>query len=99
MIPIMSVNPRHVCDAGHVPIANVLVQIKSTVYMFDVSLNLNQNISSWDVSSITNMAYMLAHLNFDQDIGSWDVSSVTDMSLMFFILSLSIRISVPGVQQ
>jgi surface protein len=80
----MSVNPGHVCDAGHVPTTNVFIEIRSTVYMFDVASNFNQNSSSWNVSSVTNMTYMLARSNFDQDIGSWDVSSVTDMSSVFF---------------
>jgi len=44
----------------------------------------NQDISSWDVSSVENMATMFANTNvFNQDISSWNVSSVTNMSYMF----------------
>ncbi len=44
----------------------------------------NQDISSWDVSSVTSMsATFNGAVSFDQDISSWDVSSVTDMSSMF----------------
>jgi surface protein len=44
----------------------------------------NQDISSWDVSSVTNMGAMFLHANaFNQDIGSWDVSNVTNMTNMF----------------
>ena len=50
------------------------------------------DISSWDVSNVTNMAEMFGTENsnsvkrwfkFNQDISSWDVSKVTDMSNMF----------------
>ena len=44
----------------------------------------NQDISSWDVSNVTNMAQLLINTtSFNQDISSWDVSSVTNMTAMF----------------
>ena len=44
----------------------------------------NEDISSWDVSSVTNMVHMFNRANnFNQDISSWDVSSVTTMQNMF----------------
>ncbi len=44
----------------------------------------NQDISSWDVSNVTNMNYLfVGATSFNQDIGSWDVSSVTAMEGMF----------------
>jgi surface protein len=44
----------------------------------------NQNIGSWDVSSVTDMCNMFCQASvFNQDIGSWDVSNVTNMSFMF----------------
>eukprot|EP00978_Attheya_sp_CCMP212_P016980 scaffold44917_cov89-Attheya_sp.AAC.2 len=44
----------------------------------------NQDISSWDVASVTSMRYMFTGATaFNQDISSWDVSSVTDMGLLF----------------
>ena len=51
--------------------------------MFSASV-FNQNISGWDVSSVTNMARLFRQASvFNQDIGSWNVSNVTDMSTMF----------------
>ncbi len=46
--------------------------------------SFNENISTWDVSSVENMRRMFlgAH-SFNQDIGDWDVSSVEDMNRMF----------------
>ena len=43
---------------------------------------IKQNISSWDVSNVTDMNSMFvrAYL-FNQDIGNWDVSNVTDMGV------------------
>ena len=46
--------------------------------------NFNQDISSWDVSSVMNMSYMFYNTTFNQDIGDWDVSNVTNMDGMFF---------------
>ena len=47
----------------------------------------NPDISSWDVSNITNMSYMFGSKEmivfFNKDISKWDVSKVTDMSNMF----------------
>ncbi|MGB5272343.1 BspA family leucine-rich repeat surface protein [Eudoraea sp.] len=45
--------------------------------------SFNQNISSWDVSNVTDMNTMFLLSSFNQDISSWDVSSVTNMSGMF----------------
>jgi len=45
----------------------------------------NENISHWDVSSVTNMAFMfISARNFNQDLSNWDVSSVENMELMFY---------------
>ena len=49
--------------------------------------NLNgfdEPISTWDTSSVNDMAYALAGLeSFNQPIGTWDTSSVTNMASMF----------------
>ena len=53
--------------------------------MFDWCESFNQDISTWDVSKVTNMSYMFEHCyKFNQDISSWDVSKVTKKSRMFY---------------
>jgi hypothetical protein len=43
----------------------------------------NQDINSWEVSSVTSMSGMFAYSAFNQDISSWEVGAVVDMSAMF----------------
>jgi len=53
--------------------------------LFAGYLSFNADISSWDVSQVTNMAYMFYETNFNQPIGSWDVSNVVTMNHLFTI--------------
>ena len=60
-------------------------------------VEFNPDISSWDVSNVTNMSNMFGtkgyseaqnrdnyyEVYFNQDISKWDVSKVTNMSGMF----------------
>ena len=47
--------------------------------------DFNGDISSWDVSNVTDMSYMFWECSeFNQDISSWNVSNVTDMQDMFY---------------
>ena len=48
------------------------------------NIDFNQDISSWDVSNVTDLSNLFMSTNFNQDIGSWDVSNVTDMNVMFY---------------
>ena len=44
----------------------------------------NNDISTWDVSRVTNMFRMFAYASsFTGDISRWDVSRVTNMCFMF----------------
>ena len=46
--------------------------------------DFNGDISSWNVSNVTNMRSMFyGATSFNQDLSSWDVSNVTDMGSMF----------------
>lgn len=55
--------------------------------LFDFVNGFNRDISSWDVSSVTNMSSMFRFTNFNGDIGSWDVSNVINMNSMFAFAS------------
>ena len=58
------------------------IKLLSTVG--DCSKGLHGPIGSWDVSAVTDMHSMFAHVqSFNQDLSAWDVSTVTDMSGMF----------------
>merc|ERR1711957_520831 len=46
--------------------------------------DVNADLSSWDVSSVTEMADMFyGATKFNGDVSDWDVSSVKDMEYMF----------------
>lgn len=47
------------------------------------STDFNYDISSWDVSNITDMSWLFLNSSFNQDIGNWDVSSVVTMNGLF----------------
>ena len=48
--------------------------------MFYETVAFNGDISGWDTSTVTTMAYMFYSAKaFNQDLNSWDVSRVTSM--------------------
>ncbi|MBD44076.1 MAG: hypothetical protein CMC65_02375, partial [Flavobacteriaceae bacterium] len=51
--------------------------------LFQNNTTFNQDISSWDVSNVTDMNSMFEGTSFNQDISNWDVSNVTTMYYMF----------------
>ncbi|MCL6267059.1 BspA family leucine-rich repeat surface protein [Flagellimonas myxillae] len=63
-----------------------LTSVSSTRNMFYNCLFFagNESFADWDVSVVTDMAYMFDKTTFDQDISAWDVSNVEYMSYMFY---------------
>ena len=59
--------------------------LKVSTYSYSYSPSyFNGNITSWNVSSVTNMENMFGNLTvFNKDISTWDVSSVRRMGHMF----------------
>ncbi len=51
-------------------------------------MDLDIDISKWDVSKVTNFNYMFAGSGFAGDISAWNVSSATSMKGMFYGASL-----------
>jgi len=52
--------------------------------MFYSASEFNNNISSWDVSSVKDMTWMFGYASsFNSDIASWDISDVKSMENMF----------------
>ena len=53
-----------------------------------INVDSNQNISSWDVSNVTDMTNMFySATSFNQPLNNWDVSSVNSIRNMFFFAS------------
>ena len=53
-------------------------------YMFAWCEDFNKDISSWNVSNITNMFAMFYKCkSFNQDISNWDVSKVKNVYNIF----------------
>jgi len=56
--------------------------------LFYFKNTFNDDISTWDTSQVTNMAFMFEGASaFNQAVGSWDTSKVTTMYGMFYYAS------------
>jgi surface protein len=71
-----------------VPFNNIvttfMTDMSNMFYNIFGSTIFNQNIGSWDTSSVTNMSAMFNGAEaFNQDISYWATNQVTDMSAMF----------------
>lgn len=59
-----------------------LIDDMSELFMHTKSI-IYEGISDWDVSNVTNMAYMFSGSDFNTDISKWNVSKVKNMTYMF----------------
>lgn len=65
-------------------IENVCTSLITDMSSLFSKSQFNQDISSWDVSNVTDMSNMFSNNNaFNQEISYWDVSNVTNMDSMF----------------
>ncbi|GAB5525207.1 MAG: hypothetical protein Roseis2KO_30790 [Roseivirga sp.] len=60
-----------------------LSNVTSLVNMFHGTDLGNADLTSWDVSTITDMSGLFSESGFDGDISNWDVSNVTNMTETF----------------
>jgi surface protein len=67
-----------------IPFNNIVTTLVTNMQYLFRHISFNENISSWDVSNVTNMEQMFSDANpFNQNIGSWNVANVTNMYEMF----------------
>ena len=53
--------------------------------MFFFADSFNQDLSEWNVSSLTICDWMFrSAISFNQDISDWDMSNVTNLEKMFY---------------
>jgi surface protein len=58
--------------------------IREAIELWNSGRNKYGPISEWDVSGVTDMAWLFnGNIYFNEDISKWDVSNVTDMAYMF----------------
>jgi len=65
---------------------NIPNTVKSTRRMFENSFYNRSDISTWDVSRITDMSYMFNNSFFNKDISQWFITSVVDVSMNYMFV-------------
>jgi surface protein len=80
--------PRHL-EAISFTDANIDGAVDEWITDPDAASTKYGNITTWDVSGVTNMEYLFNKgSEFNEDISKWDVSSVTNMRNMFVYASV-----------
>jgi surface protein len=71
-------------DVSQVHNMNSLFSCEDGDYLGPKYMDLNPDISQWDVSGVKDMGWMFNHCRkFNSDISQWNVSMVEDMGAMF----------------
>jgi hypothetical protein len=82
-------HPPHVGNTRDIPSRDVLIECRHRIEhpmhsMFWSASTFNQDISAWNVASVTDISGMFSSARaFNQDISPCTVASVTDTSRMF----------------
>lgn len=72
-----------VCEAR--PFHSLLLLYSTAFCRFAMAIRFNQDIGSWDVSSVTDTSHMFLHsLEFEQDLSDWQVHNAQSLNSMFF---------------
>jgi surface protein len=61
-----------------------LSQVTSMRTMFYLSEIPSIDVSNWDLSSVTDIGFMLSRTNANPDVSNWDVSNISGMFQLFY---------------